>query len=108
MQLRVSEAAALSVIDQADYYRQASDSSLADRWEKAVDQAMRALLLQPERGTSCRFREMTLREMRWIPIPGFPRHMIFYRYLPAEQAVVIVHVLHGARDWESILQADDQ
>jgi hypothetical protein len=40
IELRVSEAAALSIIEQADYYTQVSDLVLGERWEEAVDQAI--------------------------------------------------------------------
>jgi plasmid stabilization system protein ParE len=45
--------------------------------------------------------------LRWIFIPGFPKHMAFYRYLRQEQAILIVQVLHGARNLEIILDEDE-
>ena len=54
--LIISEAAALSIVEQADYYEQAAELALAKRWEEAVDQAVHSLLTQPERGALCRFR----------------------------------------------------
>jgi plasmid stabilization system protein ParE len=106
IELRISEAAALSVIEQADYYLQAADSILAQRWEEAVDRAVNSLLSWPERGASCRFRNPALKELRWIFVPGFPKHMVFYRYLPHEQAILIVQVLHGARNLETLLDEE--
>jgi hypothetical protein len=35
IELRISEAAALSIVEQADYYMQASNVALAQRWEEA-------------------------------------------------------------------------
>jgi toxin ParE1/3/4 len=106
IELRISEAAALSIVEQADYYQQAADLALAQRWESAVDQAVNSLLSLPDRGAPCRFRSPALAGLRWIFIPGFPKHMVFYRYLPEEQAVLIVQVLHGARDLETILDEE--
>jgi plasmid stabilization system protein ParE len=106
-ELRVSEAAALSVLEQSDYYRQQVDGLLAARWESAIDEAVRSLLQWPERGTPCRFHSETLTGLRWILVPGFPKHMIFYRHLRAERAVLIVQVLHGARNIEAIV-ADEE
>jgi len=106
IQLRISEAAALAIVEQADYYQQAADVSLADRWGVAVDEATRTLLSWPERGAPCRFRSSALANLRWINVPGFPRHMIFYRYLSDEQIVLIIHVLHGARNLETLLSRD--
>jgi len=107
IKLRISEAAALSIIEQADYFQQAADSSLAFRWETAVDQTVNSLLCSPERGTLCNFRSPALAGLRWILISGFPKHMVFYRYALDEQAILIVQVLHGARDLESVLNTDD-
>jgi toxin ParE1/3/4 len=106
IELRISEAAALSIIEQADYYEEASDRALAQRWEAAVDQAIHSLLNLPERGAACRFHSPALTGLRWIFVPGFPKHMIFYRYLLQENAVRIVQVLHGARDLETLLDED--
>jgi plasmid stabilization system protein ParE len=104
IELRVSEAAAHSIIEQADYYRQGLDDSLALRWESAVDSAMHSLLNMPERGTPCRFRSPSLVGMRWIFVPGFPKHMLFYRYSADKQIVLVVQVLHGARNVDLILK----
>lgn len=106
IELRISEAAALSIVEQADYYEQASDRALAQRWEAALDGAMRSLLSLPERGAPCKFRSPALAGLRWIFVPGFPKHMVFYQYLPGEKAVRIVRVLHGARDLETLLNED--
>jgi toxin ParE1/3/4 len=106
IELHVSEAAALAVVEQADYYQQASDVALAHRWEDAVVQIIHSLLKWPESGTLCRFRPAALRDLRWIPVPGFPRHMVFYRYLDREKEIRIVQVMHGARDLETLLDED--
>ena len=106
IELRVSEAAGLLIVEQADYYLDAADLDLAERWEEAVDQAIHSLLNCPERGAPCRFRSPSLAGLRWIFVPGFAKHIIFYRYLPQEQAILIVQVLHGARNLETILDED--
>jgi toxin ParE1/3/4 len=85
---------------------QTSDVALAQQWEEAVDQAIHSLMNSPERGTPCRFRNPTLAGLRWIFVPGFPKHMIFYRFTSEEPAVRIVQVLHGARNLETILDED--
>ena len=106
IELRISEAAAISIIEQADYYRDAIDNARALRWEAAVDEAVQSLLRFPERGAPCRFHSPLLAGLRWIFVPGFPKHMVFYRYSRQEQVLLIVQVLHGARDLESILGSD--
>jgi plasmid stabilization system protein ParE len=104
--LRISEAAALSIVEQADYYLEAANLDLASRWEAAVDQTIRSLLDFPERGALCRYRSPALAGIRWIFVQDFPRHMVFYRYVSQEQAVLIVQILHGTRNLETILDKE--
>lgn len=106
IELRVSEAAALAIVEQADYYRQASNDTLAEERESAVDHGVRTLLTMPERGAQCHFRPSALAGMRWVFVPGFPKHMIFYRYSPQDEVLLIVHLLHGARNLEAILDEE--
>jgi plasmid stabilization system protein ParE len=102
-ELRISEAAAVAILEQADYYLHAANVALAQRWEEAVDQAVLSLLNFPEHGTHCRFRFPSLSDLRWIFVPGFPRHMVFYRFSPDESIIRVVQVLHGTRNLETIL-----
>lgn len=103
IQLRISEAAATSIVEQADYYEKAADSPLAVQWASGVDEVIRSLLRMPERDTPCRFQSPELAGLRWVFVPGFPKHMVFYRYDREREAILIVQVLHGARDLEAIL-----
>jgi plasmid stabilization system protein ParE len=103
IELRVTEAAARSIVEQADYYQQVSGDALSERWTSAIDKAARSLCKLPARGAACRFQAIELSGLRWIPIPGFPRHMLFYRYEPEAKVLLIVQVLHGARDLETML-----
>ena len=107
IELRISEAAARSIVEQSDYYRDTLDDALSTRWENAVDEVVRSLLRMPERGTLCRFDSPGLSGLRWVFVPGFPKHMVFYRYLAQESAVLIVQVLHGSRNLDVILGDDD-
>ena len=106
IEFRISEAAALSIVEQADYYREASDEALVQRWEAAVDEAVRSLLNLPERGAPCRFHSPVLAGLRWIFVPGFSKHMIFYRYSQQERVLLVVQVLHGSRDLEAVFGED--
>ena len=72
IELRITEAAARSIVEQSDYYTQVADFSLALRWEEAVDEAIGSLLNWPARGAPCRFRATQLAGLRWIFVPGFP------------------------------------
>ena len=48
------------------------------------------------------FRSARLAGLRSWPVPGFPKHLIFYRV--DEDLVEVVRVLHGARDLAIVLE----
>jgi|HubBroStandDraft_6_1064221.scaffolds.fasta_scaffold452327_2 toxin ParE1/3/4 len=98
--VRLSEAAAADIIEQADWYEEKSDSKLAERWSKAVTSAVLRILRNPQSGGPCRFNPTELHGIRRIRISGFPKHLVFYSVL--ENDVLILRVLHGARDLESL------
>lgn len=104
MILRISEAAALAIVEQADYYLEVSDSELAARWESAVDETVRSLLHLPERGAPCRFTNTALAGLRWIPVSGFPKHLVIYQFDETKSTLLVVQVIHGAREVELLLR----
>lgn len=59
------------------------------------------LAQMPRLGRLCGFRRPSLRRVRGWPVKGFANWLIFY--LPLRDGVEILHVLHGARDVESLL-----
>jgi len=101
---RVSEAAAHAIVEQAEYFRETAGEGLSARWEKAVDKAVGSLLKFPERGAPCRFRSPLLAGLRWIFVPGFPKHMMFYRYSAKDSTFLVVQIIHGSRDIDAILE----
>lgn len=103
IEIKITEAAALSIVEQAEYYQGVAGHSLALRWEAAVNEGVQRLLKMPESGAPCRFSSPSLANLRWMQVPGFPRHMIFYSYSQQEAVLLVVQVLHGARDIEAIL-----
>jgi toxin ParE1/3/4 len=98
--LVVSDAAVADIVEQADWYSAQSGNALAQRWETAVTAAIMRVLHRPNTGTPCQFRAVELHDLRRTGIPGFPRHLLFYRFDRDE--VVIVRVVHGARDLEAL------
>lgn len=57
------------------------------------------LVTWPRIGARVRARNDALRDMRYYPIRGYRDYLVFY--LPLEDGVEIVHVIHGARDLPS-------
>lgn len=99
--LVLSDAAAADIVEQADWYSAQSGKQLAARWEDAVTSAIMRVLHRPNAGTPCQFHASELHDLRRAAIPGFPKHLLFYRIDRDE--VLIVRVVHGARDLEPLL-----
>jgi toxin ParE1/3/4 len=50
-----------------------------------------------------RVRKAALRRVRRWPVKGFENWLIFY--IPKRNGVEIVHIIHGARDIQGLLDA---
>lgn len=73
----------------------------AERFLDAAEAAFARLLEMPEIGAVKEYRNERLAGLRLWHIPGFERHLIFYR--PIEAGIEIVRVLDAARDVAAIL-----
>jgi toxin ParE1/3/4 len=98
--LTFSDAAIGDILEQAEWYEEQADTRLSGRWEHAVSSVLIRLAQRPNSGTPCRFRSDSLRDIRRVPVAGFPKHLIFYRVEKGN--VAILRVIHGARDLESL------
>ena len=94
--------ARLDVLEQAIYLGEEATEEVALRFIDAVDAALRSLADTPEIGRLREFRSARLAGLRSWPVPGFPKHLIFYR--ADEDLVEVVRVLHGARDLALVLE----
>jgi toxin ParE1/3/4 len=99
--LVLADAAIADIMEQADWYLEQSGRPLGQRWEKAVTSAISYVVSHPAAGAPCTFRSPELRGVRRTPIPGFPKHLLFYRFEKAE--LLVLRVVHGARDLEPLL-----
>lgn len=99
--LDILPAAIRNTEEQAAFYSNASGIGLEQRWRAAVNNAVDSLQTMPERGALWQTKRSSLKGVRWIPIVGFPKHMIFYRVDLIRTTVLVLNVLHGARDIEN-------
>jgi toxin ParE1/3/4 len=99
--LVLSDAAVADIVEQADWYTTQSGKALAKRWEDAVTSAIIRTLRRPNTGTPCHFQAAELHDLRRTAIGGFPKHLLFYRF--DRGVVLILRVVHGARDLERLL-----
>ena len=95
-----SDMAVADVLEQSDWYRAQADMKLAQRWEKAVTSTLLRIAKVPHAGAPSRFKADELRGTRWLPVAGFPMHLVFYRF--REDQIRVLRVVHGARDLEAL------
>ena len=75
--------------------------SLARRFNEAVADTLIAIRDDPTIGIRWQPQHGRLTDLWWKRVRGFKNYLIFYRSENGE--VVVVRILHGARDLESIL-----
>ncbi|MBY0262053.1 MAG: type II toxin-antitoxin system RelE/ParE family toxin [Phycisphaerales bacterium] len=78
------------------------NAAAADRFFVALDRTAERIAAFPASGAALRARLAALRGLRWVPVSGFPKYLVFYR--ETADAVVLLRVLHGARDWRRELR----
>jgi toxin ParE1/3/4 len=98
--ITISEVAAADILEQADWYESQADQKLAKRWERAVTSTLLRISRQPRSGARCNFKAAELWGARRVPVSGFPKHLVFYQTI--EDEIVVLRVVHGARDLESL------
>lgn len=98
--IQFSDIAISDILEQAEWYEQAEDRRLVTRWEKAVTSTLTRIRRAPQSGALCRFNASELAGIRRMPVAGFDRHLVFYRY--DREVVFVLRVVHGARDLEGL------
>ncbi len=86
------------------YLAEEGSLDTAARFLAATESGFQALLEMPELGAPRSFANPKLQGLRMWPIPGFEKHLIFYR--PVTRGIEIVRILHAARDIESLLEQE--
>lgn len=76
----------------------------AERFLAAAEAAFTRLLEVPEIGVAREYQNARLTGPWLWPIPGFERHLIFYRSF--EAGIEVVRVLDAARDIAAILERE--
>ena len=87
-----------ALIDVEEQARWIADDNpdAARRFRKAVEQTLEVLAAMPRVGVGRRYRDPALASLRVHPVKGFPERLLFY--LPLEDGIELVRVLHGRRD----------
>jgi toxin ParE1/3/4 len=71
---------------------------VAEAFRVALERARLTLADLPEIGRAYDFGNRELKGLRVLPVPDFPKYLVFYVYRESEEEVEIFRVLHGARD----------
>jgi len=96
----LTDAAVSDILEQAAWYEEQSGLKLARRWEQAITSALLRIAATPTAGAPCAFKASELTGVRRVPVPRFPKHLVFYRV--RNQELIILRIVHGARDLESL------
>jgi len=99
--LRIAPLARKDVIEIACYIAEDS-SDAAERFLDAVEASCSEIARMPELGTLCRFSNPEASSVRVRTISGFENHLIFYR--PDDGEVLVVRILHGSRNWQTLFE----
>lgn len=99
----LSPAAKQDLIDHYVYFGE-EDADLADRFLDAVDATLDRLEAMPRMGRVFPTANPRIAGLRMFAVPGFPKHLVFYRVV--DEGIEVMRVLHGARDLAELL-ADD-
>ena len=83
------------------YFAEHVGIEIAERFLLNADKSFEDLSRHPGMGVAVSLRSPKLDGLRRWPVIGFEKILIFY--LPRAGGVSIVHVLHAAQDWWSLL-----
>jgi toxin ParE1/3/4 len=86
---------------QIDYLEEQAGLETAERFLDQLISSFEDLSRMPKIGFLCGFRKPATRRLRRWAVKGFENWLIFYQQ--RRDGVEIVHVMHGARDIESLL-----
>jgi toxin ParE1/3/4 len=86
---------------QLDYLEEQAGLETAERFLDELISTFENLSQMPRMAVLCGFRKPATRRLRRWPVKGFENWLIFYQ--ARRDGVEIVHVLHGARDIERLL-----
>lgn len=104
MELVVDRKAYDDIVEIAVWFTRRSGPRLTTRFLEAVERALIDLAAMPGLGHPQWFRRAELRHLRVWPIRGFNQYLLVYAI---ETRIVVLRVLHGARDLDRLLGPDE-
>jgi toxin ParE1/3/4 len=101
----VRPSADLDLDGHAEYLAREASLETALRFYDAAASTFENLTRMPGVGERRESSNPRLAGLRVWRIDGFPKHLIFYR--PMDSGIEIIRVLNGARDIDSVLEAEN-
>jgi toxin ParE1/3/4 len=100
---RVSQRAAArrDLVDHFVYLAEEAGLDTAERFLRNAEASFNLLATQPNMGTPLALKRPELAGLRKWSVDSFDSILIFY--LPLRDGISVVRVLHGSRDWWSVL-----
>ena len=91
-------------VDELHHYFLERDASVAEKFLACLDETYEMIANMPELGELYRFRDPAMKDARVRLVKKFSNYLIFYRI--ETDKIVILRVLHGARDYMNLFDYD--
>ena len=89
---------------QTEYLEEQASSEVADRYLVSEGAAFEMLAQMPGMGALRENLNARLTGLRMLPVPDFPRYLIFYR--ATDEDLEIIRVLHSSQNTEGIVREE--
>jgi toxin ParE1/3/4 len=74
----------------------------AGRVVTAIEKTFQLLADNPGPGRPRKFKSLRLRNLRFRPVPGFEKYLVFYQEIPG--GIEVFHVYHAARNIDALMR----
>jgi toxin ParE1/3/4 len=92
-------------IDDITYYMGQDNFAASEAFIDAVEATCELLTGSPDIGSTRHFRNPRFSGLRMFPVKKFDNYLIFYQ--ATEKELLIVRVLHGARDLAALFEKEE-
>jgi len=105
LRIIVTPTAEWEVTEAFEHLIEEAGLDVADRFLAAFDETARFLAAMPGVGRVREAKDPSAKGLRSWAVDGFPNYLVFY--VPGAESLVVMRLLHGARDLRFILDEDE-
>jgi toxin ParE1/3/4 len=91
-------------IEETTVYLALDNPGAEESFRKALETTFTLLAAMPEMGATRDFRSPRFSGLRMFPVKRFDKYLIFYQ--ATEEELLIIRVLHGARDIVALFEEE--